>query len=176
MDSSVLFLIKSDLSRYTNDLRWLSFARFFFLNQAFKYNFWLRMANSKNSLIARFSRWRLSALRKKSGIDISWKTNIGSGLYLGHGQSIVVSPSAIIGENCNISHFCSIGSNNGKAAVIGNNVYIGPNSCIVENVLIGSNVTIGAGSVVTKDIPDNATVAGVPARVLHFNEPGRFIK
>ena len=43
------------------------------------------------------------------------------------------------------------------------------------NVHIGNNVTIGAGSVVTKDIPDNATVAGVPARVLNYNNPGRYV-
>lgn len=48
-------------------------------------------------------------------------------------------------------------------------------TCIVENVHIGNNVTIGAGSVVTKDIPDNATVAGVPARVLNYNNPGRYV-
>lgn len=47
--------------------------------------------------------------------------------------------------------------------------------CIVEGVKIGNNVTIGAGSVVTKDIPDNATVAGVPAKVLNYNNPARYI-
>lgn len=59
--------------------------------------------------------------------------------------------------------------------MIGDNVYIGPNTCIVENVTIGNNVTIGAGSVVTKDIPDNATAAGNYAKVLNFNNPGRYV-
>ena len=58
---------------------------------------------------------------------------------------------------------------------IGNNVYIGPTVCIVENVHIGDNVTIGAGAVVVKDIPVNATVAGVPAKVISYGEAGRFI-
>ncbi len=49
------------------------------------------------------------------------------------------------------------------------------NVCIVENVKIGNRVTIGAGAVVTKDIPDDATVAGVPAKVLNFKMPGRYI-
>ena len=48
--------------------------------------------------------------------------------------------------------------------------------CIVENVKIGNNVTIGAGSVVTKDIPDNATAVGNYAKVINYNNPGRYIK
>lgn len=63
----------------------------------------------------------------------------------------------------------------GKAAVIGDNVYIGPNVCVVEDVIIGDNVTIGAGSVVTKDIPSNATAVGNYAKVINYNNPGRFI-
>lgn len=47
-----------------------------------------------------------------------------------------------------------------------NNVFIGSNSIILPNIRIGSNVVIGAGSVVTKDIPDNSVVAGNPARVI----------
>ena len=75
-----------------------------------------------------------------------------------------------------MSQFTTIGSNEGKAATIGNNVYIGPNTCVVENVIIGNNVTIGAGSVVTKDIPNNATAAGNYAKVLNFKNPGRYVK
>ena len=75
----------------------------------------------------------------------------------------------------NLSQFTTIGSNEGKAAHIGNNVYIGPSVCIVENVKIGNNTTIGAGSVVTKDIPNNATAVGNYAKVINYNNPGRFI-
>lgn len=100
----------------------------------------------------------------------------GYGLYIGHGGPIVVNHTATIGNNCNLSQFTTIGSNHGKAATIGDNVYIGPNCCIVEDVVIGNNVTIGAGSVVTKDIPDNATAVGNYAKVINFNDPGRYIK
>lgn len=65
----------------------------------------------------------------------------------------------------------TIGSWKGKAAEIGNNVMIGPNTNLVENVKIGNNVIIGAGSVVTKSIPDDCIVAGVPAKVIkRFNK------
>lgn len=117
----------------------------------------------------------LNRLSRKYGLQIPRNTQIGYGLYIGHGIGIVINPTTIIGNNCNLSQFTTIGSNHGKAAIIGDNVYIGPSVCIVENVIIGNNVTIGAGAVVVKDVPDNATVAGCPARVVSYKTPGRYI-
>ena len=101
---------------------------------------------------------------------------VGYGLYIGHNGPVVVNPTAVIGNNVNLSQFVTIGSNEEHAAIIGDNTYIGPNVCIVEDVKIGNNVTIGAGSVVTKDIPDNATAVGNYAKVINYNNPGRYIK
>ena len=70
----------------------------------------------------------------------------------------------------------TIGAIDGDAAEIGDNVYIGPNCCLIEHVRIGDNVTIGAGSVVTHDIPDNATAAGNYAKVLNYNRPGKYVE
>ena len=78
-------------------------------------------------------------------------------------------------NNVNISKFLNIGTNENTPAIIGDNVYIGPHVCIVENVHIGNNSTIGAGAVITRDIPENATVAGVPAKVLNYDNPGRYV-
>ncbi len=78
----------------------------------------------------------------------------------------------MIGNNVNLSQFTTIGANGGRqAAEIGDNVYIGPNVCIIEHVKIGNNATIGAGSVVTKDIPENATAVGNYAKVISMNNP-----
>ena len=112
---------------------------------------------------------------RRTGIWIQACTEIGYGLYIGHGIGLVVNPTAKIGNNCNLSQFMTIGANNGKAAVIGDNVYIGPSVCIVEDVEIGDNATIGAGAVVVKDVPENATVAGVPAKIVSYKSPGRYI-
>jgi len=140
----------------------------------FGYSFWFRLS-SENNIFSRIAKRRLSKLTKQYGLQIPIGTKIGYGLYIGHGIGIVISPTATIGNNCNLSQFTTIGSNHGQAATIGDNVYIGPSVCIVENVRIGNNVSIGAGAVVVKDVPDNATVAGVPAKVISYNNPARYI-
>ena len=103
------------------------------------------------------------------------EAKIGYGLFIGHYGPIAINGTAVIGNNCNIAQCTTIGSNEGHAATIGDNVYIGPNVCIVEDVHIGNNVTIGAGSVVTKDIPDNATAVGNYAKVINYDDPGRYV-
>lgn len=168
----------SDYYRYTgingsaiSIIKYLFFGR----NHCFNYCFWLRFASRKNVLfpLALFMHKRLTV---KYGIQIPRTTRIGYGFYIGHGIGIVINGGTTIGNNVNISQFLSIGSNKGTPAVIGDNVYIGPNVCIVEDVHIGNNVTIGAGAVVIKDILENATVAGVPAKVLNYDMPERYIR
>ncbi len=172
---SALDYIKSDLKRYGKRPTYQNILKELLVgNHAFKFIFWMRMCKSKNIFFP-LSRMMYSYYRDKYGLQIPYITQIGHGLYLGHGLNVVVNSSAVIGNNCNLSHCCTIGSNHDHAAVIGNNVYIGPNTCIIENVMIGDNVTIGAGSVVVKDISENATVAGVPAKIISLKEPGRYI-
>lgn len=97
-------------------------------------------------------------------------------MFIGHGGPLIVNPTTVIGNNVNLSQFTTIGANGGRqAAVIGDNVYIGPNVCIIDHVKIGDNATIGAGSVVTKDIPDNATAVGNYAKVIHYNNAGNSV-
>ena len=110
-----------------------------------------------------------------SHVEFHPGTKVGYGLYMGHHMCIVINEGTIIGNNVNISQFLNIGTNENTPAIIGDNVYIGPHVCIVENVHIGNNSTIGAGAVITRDIPENATVAGVPAKVLNYDNPGRYV-
>lgn len=137
--------------------------------------FWFRCAQFK-SWWQPFAKKKYRSVSGKLLIDIPLKTEIGYGLYIGHPRCIVINEGTKIGNNVNLSQFLSIGTNNNTPATIGDCVYIGPMCCIVEDVNIGNNATIGAGAVVVKDVPDNATVAGVPAQILHFDNPGRFIK
>lgn len=175
MGYNALSYIKSDLIRYGKSPKLINIIKEIIIgNHAYKFTFWLRICKSRN-LFFIISKIMYTYYKKKYGLQIPYTTEIGYGLYLGHGINIVVNNTAVIGNNCNLSHFCTIGSNYDNAAVIGNNVYIGPNSCIVENVIIGNNVTIGAGSVVVNNVDDNMTVAGVPAKFISFKKPGRYI-
>ena len=171
----MLDYIQSDLMRYYGKYDFGTFVKAIFKNYPFRFQFVFRLCHGKG-IVKGFGLllWKLNRTKKR--IQIPLKTQIGYGLYIGHGGPLVVNPTAIIGNNVNLSQFTTIGANERNAAVIGDNTYIGPNVCIVEDVKIGSNVTIGAGSIVTKDIPDNATAAGNYAKVLNFNRPGRYIQ
>lgn len=171
----IIKYIKSDLVRYTGVVSAKSFVIQYFVNRGFNSFVWFRLCQSDFKFLKIFSVVILNFKRIRYKIDISHQTNIGYGLYLGHFGPIVINSTAIIGNNVNFSQYTSIGANEGNGAIIGDNVYIGPNVCIIENVKIGNNSTIGAGSVVTKDIPENATAVGNYAKVLNFNNPGRYI-
>lgn len=116
----------------------------------------------KKRILFYFFFWWLRRLKVKYGFDISYRTQIGKGFYIGHFGSIVIHGDAVIGENCNISQGMTIGvSNYGKkkgVPTIGNNVFIGPNAGVFGNITIGNNVTIGANAVVTENIIDGKTV------------------
>lgn len=166
--------IRSDLYRYAGHTRCSAWLKHYFFNRGFNFCFWLRLASSHHCF-ALPARLILAYKKRKYGIYISHLTQIGYGLYIGHGGPLVVNASAILGNNVNLSQYTTIGANDTKAAVIGDNVYIGPSVCVVGHVSIGNNVTIGAGSVVTKDLPDNATAAGNYAKVLHYRDPAKYI-
>ena len=106
------------------------------------------------------------------GIELPRKLQIGKGLSLYHGQALIVNKSTIIGEHCVLRNSTTIGHKKlpdgtlSKSPVIGNNVDIGTNVCIIGAITIGDNVIIGAGTVVVKDLPSNCTVVGNPARIL----------
>lgn len=136
--------------------------------------FWFRLA-SYNGIFNLLCRFIYKLVSRKSQIQLSPKTKVGYGLYIGHKMCMIINSGTVIGNNVNLSQFLNIGTNHDTPAIIGNNVYVGPNVCIVENVVIGNKSTIGAGAVVTTDVPTNSTVAGVPAKVLNKNNPGRYI-
>ena len=92
--------------------------------------------------------------------------------YCPHGlNGIVVSNQAKIGSNVTILQQVTIGikdfSTKG-APIVGNNVTIGAGAKLIGPIKVGNNVTIGANAVVTKDIPDGATVVGNPGRVIRI--------
>lgn len=170
-------LIRSDYYRFSGkkEKLWRMFLHTF-IEPSFAFTFWLRMASYKTKNPLYFlSKLIHRHLIFKYSLMIPSSTLIGYGLYLGHPTSIIVNHTAVIGNNVNLSQFTTIGSNHKQAAVIGDNVYIGPSVCLIENVHIGKNVTIGAGSIVTKDIPEGVVAVGNPARVISTENAGRYI-
>lgn len=172
-------LVKSDLFRISpKNISVKGLIRKLFSSCAYKYVFLLRTSVFTRSVpllkftIYPFVRFLLSHYHYKLGIDISPKTSVGPGFYICHYGCVVVHTDAVIGRNCNISHGVTIGQKNrGKNAgcpVIGDNVYIGPGAKIIGGVKIGNNVAIGANCVVTKDIPNNGVVVGIPGKVISY--------
>ena len=92
------------------------------------------------------------------GIEISRAARIGPGLYIGHLGGITVSRRAVIGRNCALSQQVTIGADAHGAPLIGDDVYIAPGARIFGRIRIGNNVKIGPNAVVGQDIPDNVVV------------------
>lgn len=173
-------LVKSDLYRYNGSTDFKTLITSLLFNRGFKYSFWMRGKSCIKTIgIYHFMSFMLSYYSEKYLIDLSDKTSIGRGLYIGHAMGIVVSPKAVMGNNCNISQFVTIGQKNrGNQEghpTIGDNVYIGPGAKIIGGIHVGSNVAIGANCVVTKDVPDNAVVVGVPGRIISYRGSKKYV-
>lgn len=169
----VTSLIKADLFRYWGSTKLVDYIKAYLLVPGFKYMFWFRLASKQKSINKVFYSifWlKLRRLQYKYGYDIPAGTLIDRGFYIGHFGGIVISGKAVIGKNCNISQNVTIGYNSRGSRqgfpTIKENVYIGPGAVIIGNITIGNNVAIGANAVVVDDIPDNAVVAGVPAKII----------
>jgi serine O-acetyltransferase len=171
-------VIGSDLYRNNGRKDLGEFCKNILLNPGFKFTFFMRVTYFLSQHKYYFPMWLISVFlfyhyQYKYGIQINYKTKIGKGFYIGHFNCIVVSPYAVIGDNCNISQGVTIGvSNRGERKgypVIGNNVFMAPGVKIFGAIKVGDNVAVGANAVVNTDVPPNAVVVGIPARIISYN-------
>jgi serine O-acetyltransferase len=94
---------------------------------------------------------------------------IGGGLYIGHIGGVHINPLAVIGKNCDIAHRVTIGASamgRKGAPVLGDEVYIGTGATLVGRIKVGSGAKIAANTLVMTNIPEGATVMGVPGRII----------
>ena len=117
----------------------------------------------KNKLLYRFLRRHLY---KHYHVVIGSKIRLGKNVWFPHPHNIVIGEKTVIGDDCIIYHDVTFGQNKGLYPVIGNEVIIYTGAKIIGGITVGNNVVIGANSVVTKNVPDNAIVAGAPAKII----------
>jgi serine O-acetyltransferase len=103
-------------------------------------------------------------------IEIHPGATIGKGIFIDHGSGVVVGETSVIGDGCTIYQGVTLGgtslSHGKRHPTLGRDVTVGVNSSILGAIVLGDNVKVGGGSVVVKDVPANATVVGVPARIV----------
>lgn len=108
----------------------------------------------------------LDTITVGEGSLISPQVIVGAGVTLG--LNVIIRQQSIISHDSHIGDYCFIGPNAGimGRVMVGEKTFIGAKALIRDNVTIGKNCVIGMGAVVTKDVPDNTTVIGNPARPL----------
>lgn len=115
-------------------------------------------------------RFFASISRFLTQIEIHPAAKIGKGIFIDHGSGVVIGETAEIGDGCTIYQGVTLGgtslSHGKRHPTLGRNVIVGVNSSVLGAIVLGDNARVGGGSVVVKDVPANATVVGVPARVV----------
>lgn len=111
------------------------------------------------------------AVETLTSVEISERADIGKGIFIAHLGSIVISHHTRIGDYVSLHQGVTTGgAGRGEkfgGPTIGNRVYIGAGAKIIGKVQVGSDVMIGCNAVVVKDVPDGATVGGIPAKIIN---------
>ena len=119
-------------------------------------------------IISQFSRFL-------TGIEIHPKAKIGENLFIDHGMGVVIGETSEIGNNVTIYHMVTLGGispsinsddqrDSKRHPTLMDNVVVGSGAQVLGPVVVGKNAKIGANAVVTKDVPENAVMVGIPAK------------
>ncbi len=130
-----------------------------------------RVAHALQNKNLTFSARALSQIgRFLTGIEIHPGATIGKGLFIDHGAGVVIGETAIVGDNCTIYQGVTLGGtgkHTGKRhPTLAGNVMVGAGAKVLGPLYVGENSKIAAGAVVLKDIPENCTAVGIPAKVV----------
>jgi serine O-acetyltransferase len=174
---SVFKSIRNDIkSTYAHDPAAVSLIEIFLAYPGFHARQWHRLAHTLHNwhvpvlprLVSHWSRFW-------TGIEIHPGATLGEGVFIDHGMGVVIGETSIIGDNCVLYQGVSLGGTSlqrkKRHPTLGKNVVVGAGAQVIGNVTIGDNSKIGAGSVVINSVPANATVVGVPGRVVAIRNP-----
>ena len=116
------------------------------------------------------ARWISQRAARKTGIEIHPGAQIGKGLFIDHGNGVIIGETAIVGDNVTMYQGVTLGGTGKETGkrhpTIGDNVMISAGAKIIGSFTVGENSKIGAGSVVIEEVPPNCTVVGVPGRIV----------
>ena len=124
-------------------------------------------------------------IRFFTGIEIHPGAKIGKNLFIDHGMGVVIGETSEIGDNVTIYHNVTLGGSSPsidserqryekRHPTIGNDVVIGSGAQIIGPIKVGNNARIAANAVVVKDVPENATMVGIPAKAVKLENKGSF--
>lgn len=116
------------------------------------------------------ARWISQRSARKTGIEIHPGATIGKGLFIDHGNGVIIGETSIIGDNVTLYQGVTLGGTGKEKGkrhpTIGDNVMISCGAKVLGSFTVGENSKIGAGSVVLQEVPPNSTVVGVPGIVV----------
>ena len=124
-------------------------------------------------------------IRFFTGIEIHPGAKIGKNLFIDHGMGVVIGETSEIGDNVTIYQSVTLGGSSPsidsekqrhekRHPTIGNDVVIGSGAQIIGPIEVGNNARIAANAVVVKDVPENATMVGIPAKAVKLENKGNF--
>lgn len=114
-------------------------------------------------LLAHFGRWM-------TGIEIHPAATIGRRFFIDHGMGVVIGETAEIGDDCTLYHGVTLGGTTWRKGkrhpTLGNDVVVGAGAKVLGPITLGQGARVGSNAVVMKDVPDEATVVGIPGRIV----------
>ena len=124
-------------------------------------------------------------IRFFTGIEIHPGAKIGKNLFIDHGMGVVIGETSEIGNNVTIYHAVTLGGSSPsidserqrhekRHPTVGDDVVIGSGAQIIGPVKVGNGSRIAANAVVVKDVPENTTMVGVPAKAIKSENKGNF--
>jgi serine O-acetyltransferase len=119
-------------------------------------------------------RWMSFTSRWLTNIDIHPGAQVGQRFFIDHGAGVVIGETAVIGDDVTLYHGVTLGGTTWQSGkrhpTLGDGVVVGAGAKILGPIQVGHRVRVAANSVVIDDVPDTATVVGIPGRVVVRSE------